>query len=192
MNKMKIQVQFRILHTNNVKARRNTPMNKTNITLIGMPGAGKSTVGVVFAKVLGYDFIDSDLLIQKEEKKLLWQIIAERGTDGFALVEERVNSNIQAERSVIATGGSVVYSGRAMQHLRQISTVVYLKVSCDTLKDRLGDLEKRGVSFQPGQTLEDLYAERVPLYEKYAHITVSLDSFDVQHAVRQIQEALDV
>ncbi len=166
-------------------------MNKTNITLIGMPGAGKSTVGVVLAKVLGYDFIDSDLLIQKEEGKLLWQIIAEKGCDGFALVEERVNSGIQADRSVIATGGSVVYSGRAMQHLRQISTVVYLKVSCDTLKNRLGDLEKRGVSFRPGQTLEGLYAERIPLYEKYAHITVALDDFDVQHAVRQIQQALE-
>ena len=165
-------------------------MNKTNLTLIGMPGAGKSTVGVVLAKVLGYDFIDSDLLIQKEEKKLLWQIIAEKGTDGFARVEERVNSSIQADRSIIATGGSVIYSDRAMRHLRQISTVVYLKVSCNTLKARLGDLEKRGVTFRPGQTLEDLYRERVPLYEKYAHITVMLDDFDVQHAVRQIRQAL--
>lgn len=162
-----------------------------NITLIGMPGAGKSTVGIVLAKVLGFDFVDSDLLIQKAEGKLLWQIIEEQGSDGFAQIEERINSSIDVTHTVIATGGSVVYSEAAMKHLREISTVVYLKVACRTLTRRLGDLTRRGVTFRPGQTLQDLYAERIPLYEKYAHITVSLDHCDVQDAVRQIELALN-
>lgn len=163
---------------------------KDNITLIGMPGAGKSTVGIVLAKVLGYDFIDSDLLIQKAEGKLLWQIMQEEGIDGFNRIEERINSEIQAERSVIATGGSVVYGPRAMEHLREIGTVVYLQVSCETLQKRLGDLTKRGVVLKPGQDLRGLYEERVPLYEKYAHITVPVDVTDVQQAVEAIQKAL--
>lgn len=161
-----------------------------NITLIGMPGAGKSTVGVVLAKVLGYDFIDSDLLIQKAEGKLLWQIMQEKGVDGFNQIEERINSEIQAERSVIATGGSVVYGQRAMEHLREIGTVVYLKVSCETLRERLGDLRERGVVLKPGQDLQDLYEERVPLYEKYAHVTVPVDAASVQQAVEAIHKAL--
>ncbi len=161
---------------------------KNNITLIGMPGAGKSTVGIVLAKVLGYDFVDSDLLIQKSEGKLLWQIMAEVGNDGFNQIEERVNSEINVSNSVIATGGSVIYGPRAMEHLRSISTVVYLKVSCATLSHRLGDLTKRGVVFSPGQTLQDLYDERAPLYEKYAHITVNVSNKSVQQAVAAIEE----
>lgn len=160
-----------------------------NITLIGMPGAGKSTVGVVLAKVLGYDFIDSDLLIQKEEGMLLWQIIEAVGSDGFNAVEERVNSQIETENSVISTGGSVIYGPKAMEHLREISTVVYLKVNCSTLKRRLGDLTKRGVVLKQGQTLNDLYEERAPLYEKYAHVTVNVSRKTVRQAVEAIVEA---
>ena len=165
-------------------------MTKDNITLIGMPGAGKSTIGIVLAKVLGYDFIDSDLLIQKEEGKLLWEIMRDCGNDGFNKIEEKVNSQIQTSHSVIATGGSVIYGPRAIEHLRDISTVVYLKVSCSVLERRLGDLTKRGVVFKPGQTLLDLYKERVPLYEKYAHITVNVGHKTVQHAVSAIEDAL--
>ena len=165
-------------------------MTKDNITLIGMPGAGKSTIGIVLAKVLGYDFIDSDLLIQKEEGKLLWEIMRDCGNDGFNKIEEKVNSQIQTSHSVIATGGSVIYGPKAMEHLRDISTVVYLKVSCSVLERRLGDLTKRGVVFEPGQTLLDLYKERVPLYEKYAHITVNVGHKTVQHAVSAIEDAL--
>lgn len=161
---------------------------KRNITLIGMPGAGKSTIGVVLAKVLGFDFIDSDLLIQKAEGKLLWQIMRDVGNDGFNEIEERVNSTIDAQNSVISTGGSVIYGPKAMEHLRNISTVVYLKVNCSTLKRRLGDLEKRGVVLKPGQTLSELYEERVPLYEKYAHITVNVSNKSVQQAVMIISE----
>lgn len=161
-----------------------------NITLIGMPGAGKSTVGIVLAKVLGYDFIDSDLLIQKSEGMLLWQIMEAVGADGFRAVEDRVNSSIDTTRSVIATGGSVVYCENAMEHLRSISTVVYLKAGCPALKRRLGNLTKRGVVFRPGQTLEDLYAERAPLYEKYADITINVGSKTVRQSVTLIANAV--
>lgn len=163
---------------------------KENITLIGMPGAGKSTIGIVLAKVLGYDFIDSDLLIQREEGKLLWEIMRDCGNEGFNRIEERVNSSIKTSRSVIATGGSVVYSSKAMEHLQSISTVVYLKVSHSVLKLRLGDLEKRGVVLEPGQTLLDLYKQRVPLYEKYAHITVNVGHKSVANSVTAITDAL--
>lgn len=173
-----------------------TPLYKegtlpTNITLIGMPGAGKSTVGVVLAKVLGYDFIDTDLLIQKQEHRLLWQIMRDEGNDGFRRIEERVNSTVEAQDSVISPGGSVIYGEKAMEHLRQISTVVYLKVNCRTLTHRLGDLKKRGVVLRPGQTLQSLYEERVPLYEKYAHVTVDVSSVDVAGAVAAVREALE-
>lgn len=163
---------------------------RENVTLIGMPGAGKSTIGIVLAKVLGYDFIDSDLLIQREEGKLLWEIMRDCGNEGFNRIEERVNSTIETNHSVIATGGSVIYGPMAMEHLRSISTVVYLKVSHSVLKRRLGDLEKRGVVLEPGQTLLDLYKQRVPLYEKYAHITVNVGHKSVANAVTAITDAL--
>lgn len=161
-----------------------------NIILIGMPGVGKSTIGIVLAKVLGYDIIDSDLLIQKSERKLLWEIMRDVGNDEFNRIEERVNSEITADRSVIATGGSVVYGPKAMKHLREIGTVVYLAADCSTLEERLGNLTERGVVFKPGQGLADLYAERIPLYQKYAHITVHVGDKTVPQAVSAITKAL--
>lgn len=161
-----------------------------NVTLIGMPGAGKSTIGVVLAKVLGYDFIDSDLLIQKSEGKLLWEIMRDYGNDGFNRIEERINSEISADHAVIATGGSVVYGPAAMEHLRSISTVVYLKVGYSILEKRLGDLSKRGVVLEPGQTLLDLYKQRVPLYEKYAHVTVNVGHKTVANAAASVCSVL--
>ncbi len=159
---------------------------KNNIILIGMPGAGKSTIGIVLAKVLGYDFTDSDLLIQKAEGQLLWQIIESRGIDVFREIENRVNAGIEASRTVIATGGSVIYCQEAMEHLGSIGTVVYLKINCEELKNRLGDLTRRGVTLAPGQTLEALYAERIPLYETYADITVDIMGSSVAQAVENI------
>ncbi len=147
-------------------------MNADNITLIGMPGSGKSTVGVLLAKRLGYSFVDSDLLIQEKEQRLLKEIIAEDGLDGFMEIENQVNSEIEAKKAVIAPGGSVVYYEEAMAHLSSISTVVYLKLSYEELEERLGNLVDRGVVLKDGMTLQDLYNERVPLYEKYAEITV--------------------
>ena len=127
-----------------------------NITLIGMPGAGKSSIGVVLAKVLGYQFIDSDLLIQKAEKRTLSKIIADEGTEGFKAIENRVNASIQVENTVIATGGSVVYCDEAMQHLKSEGVVVYLKISLELLSRRLGNLKGRGVVLKEGQTLASL------------------------------------
>lgn len=159
---------------------------KSNIILIGMPGSGKSTVGVVLAKKLGYQFIDSDLLIQEREHRLLSEIIEQDGLDRFNEIEEEVNASIETKECVIATGGSAVYGQKAMEYLRSIGTVVYLEVSYKETKDRLGDLAKRGVSIRKGQTLKDLYDERVPLYEKYAHITVSAQVFNIANIVNDI------
>ena len=145
---------------------------KSNITLIGMPASGKSTVGVLLAKRLGYSFVDTDLVIQEKTGKLLKEIIEESGTEGFLKVEEQINSELNVRRSVIAPGGSVIYGLEAMEHLKKISTVVYLKLSYQDVKNRLGDLKDRGVALKDGMTLWDLYEERVPIYEKYADITI--------------------
>lgn len=161
-----------------------------NIILIGMPGCGKSTIGVVLAKVLGYEFTDSDLLIQKREGKLLREIIAEQGEEAFIKIEEDVNAGIQTERHVIATGGSVVYSDRAMQHLKEIGTVVYLKLSYATICNRLGNIRRRGVVLRDGQTLKDLYDERIPLYERYADVVVDAEGQDVEGLMDEVVEAL--
>lgn len=142
---------------------------RDNVVLIGMPGAGKSTVGVVLAKRLGYSFVDSDLVIQERYGKLLHELIEERGVEGFWKLENDVNASLKLHRSVIATGGSAVYGAEAMEHLREIGTVLYLKLPYEDIEERLGDLNARGVTLKPGQTLRDLYEERIPLYEKYAH-----------------------
>ncbi len=165
-------------------------MNKDNITLIGMPGAGKSTVGVVLAKVMGYRFVDSDLEIQNQTGKLLHELITEHGDEGFLKIENQVNAGLSVTRSVIATGGSAVYGREAMEHLRRISTVVYLKLSYEALQERLGDLRRRGVVLKPGQTLKNLLKERAPLYEEYAHVIVDEEGLGIQGAVRAVTEAL--
>ena len=162
--------------------------NKDNIVLIGMPGVGKSTAGVVLAKVLGYQFVDADLVIQKEEGKLLHQIIEEVGTEGFIAVENRVNSSLCVEHSIIATGGSVVYGQEAMEHLKEIGTVVYLKLPYEELNRRLKDIKGRGVVLKDGQTLKDLYEERVPLYEHYAAIIVDEYGLNVERTIDKILE----
>ncbi|MDD7728850.1 MAG: shikimate kinase [Clostridia bacterium] len=161
-----------------------------NVTLIGMPGAGKSTLGVVLAKILGYEFLDSDLLIQKTEKRRLYEIIDQEGTEGFKAIENRVNASIQTDRTVIATGGSVVYCSEAMEHLKSIGKVVYLKISLESLAKRLGNLEKRGVLLKEGQTLKSLYEERTPLYEKYADIVVDEEGKDLEASLQAVLETL--
>ena len=163
-------------------------MDNSNITLIGMPGVGKSTLGVVLAKVLGYQFLDADLLIQKEEKRRLYQIIEQEGVDGFMAIENRVNASIEAENTVIATGGSVVYCEEAMEHLKSIGKVVYLKLSLKSLSRRLGNLKGRGVVLKDGQTLKDLYEERIPLYEKYADIVVDEEGKDLEASLQALLE----
>jgi len=157
-----------------------------NIILIGMPGAGKSTVGVILAKVLGFRFIDSDLLIQEQEGCLLKDIIDRNGQEGLITVENQVNRDIITSNTVIATGGSVVYCTEAMEHLREIGTVVYIKLSCETIDNRLENIRQRGVVFQEDQTLEDLYKERCPLYEKYAHIVIDGEGLEMEELMEKI------
>lgn len=163
---------------------------KKNIVLIGMPGCGKSTVGVVLAKYLCYQFVDMDIVIQEQEKRLLREIIAEKGNDGFMEIENRVNATFEAEYTVIAPGGSVIYGKEAMEHLKDIATVVYLKLSYDTLEKRLGDLKTRGVVLKEGYTLRMLYDERVPLYEKYADIIVDEKDMELYETVHVIRKEL--
>lgn len=161
-----------------------------NIVLIGMPGVGKSTAGVVLAKVLGYQFMDADLVIQEQEHRLLHEIIQEEGTEGFIEIENRVNAGIQTEQSVIATGGSVVYGKEAMAHLKEIGTVVYLKLPYEILDKRLHNIKGRGVVLKEGQTLRDLYEERVPLYEKYADVIVDETGLGIEETIAKVVEAL--
>ncbi len=161
-------------------------MKQKNIVLIGMPGAGKSTVGVVLAKKLGYAFLDSDLVIQSREGKLLHEIIEAHGVEQFWSIEEEANLSINAVRTVIATGGSVIYGGRAMEHLGQGGVIVYLKLSCEEIARRLGDLNERGVTLRKGQNLQMLYEERIPLYEKYADITVACEKLTIREIVEEI------
>ena len=159
---------------------------RDNIVLIGMPGVGKSTLGVVLAKELGYEFIDADLLIQKQECRLLKEIIEEDGVDGFLEIENQVNATILASKAVIATGGSVIYGAEAMDHLKEIGTVVYLKLDYETLDSRLGCLKGRGVVLRDGQNLKALYDERIPLYEKYADIVVDEGDMDLEETLKKV------
>ena len=159
-----------------------------NVILIGMPGAGKSTVGVVLAKRLGWRFLDSDLVIQEKCGKLLYQLIEERGEAGFLMLENEINASITAEGAVIATGGSAVYGKEAMRHFREIGQIVYLKLPFEELEQRLGDLHERGVVLKKGYTLRDLYEERIPLYEKYADITIACEGKDIRSVMEEIYE----
>ncbi len=163
---------------------------KNNVVLIGMPGVGKSTLGVVLAKELGFEFVDADLLIQKRENRLLKEIIAEDGVDGFLKIENDVNASINTDKTVIATGGSVIYGAEAMEHLKEIGTVVYLKLDYETLDSRLGSLKGRGVVLKDGQTLKSLYEERIPLYEKYADVIVDEQGLNLEETLTSVLKSL--
>lgn len=164
---------------------------KKNIVLIGMPGAGKSTIGVILAKELRYQFIDSDLVIQEKEGRLLREIIASEGLERFMEIENQVNLQIEAAESVIATGGSVVYGQEAMEHFQERDIIVYLKLSYESISQRIGDPKTRGVVLKDSQTLKDLYDERCPLYEKYAHITVEADEMEIGEVMLEIKDKLE-
>lgn len=157
-----------------------------NIIFIGMPASGKSTVGVILAKRLGYDFVDTDLLIQKQEGRLLKDIIAEKGTEGFLEIEDQVNAGVQAENTVISPGGSVVYCKNAMRHFKEIGTVVYLQTSYETISKRIGNPKKRGVVLKDGQTLKDLFEERRVLFEKYADVIISEDGLTLDETIDKV------
>ena len=161
-----------------------------NLVLIGMPSSGKSTAGVLLAKRIGFGFIDTDLIIQGEQGALLSQIIEREGAEGFLAIEERVNAGIAAMRCVIATGGSVCYLPRAMDHLKKLGTVVYLELSEEEVARRVPDFVSRGVVMRGNiSTLKELYAERVPLYEKYADVTVRCDGQTIDETVAAIAAA---
>ena len=147
-------------------------MKKDNIVLIGMPASGKSTVGVILAKILGYNFVDSDIVIQEKEGRKLSEIIETEGIDGFIDIENKINAGIEVQKTVVATGGSVVYGSEAMQHFKNIGTIVYMKVDMEVLTERLNDVKQRGVVMREGQSLVSLYNERSKLYEKYADIII--------------------
>ena len=163
---------------------------KKNLIFIGMPAVGKSTVGIVVAKRLGMNFIDVDLLIQEQEHKLLREIIAEVGQEGFLKIENQVNASIQTENSVISPGGSVVYCREAMEHYKKIGTIVYLKASYPTIKKRIRNPKKRGVVLKEGQSLKDLYYERVPYFEKYADITICEDGCRIEDTIGTVLRAV--
>ena len=165
-------------------------MKKDNIVLIGMPTSGKSTMGVILAKILGYRFLDADIVIQEKIGKKLSEIIESEGIDGFVDIENRINSEIETERTVIATGGSVVYGKEAMDHYKNIGRVVYLKVDMDTLTKRLHNAKQRGVVMREGQSLISLYNERSALYEKYADITIEEKNHTMEEVIDITLEAV--
>ncbi len=162
-----------------------------NIVLIGMPGVGKSTLGVILAKLIGYRFIDTDLIIQERCGMLLKDIIAREGVDGFIKTENRICASVKAERSVIATGGSVIYGEDAMAHLRSIGTVVYLKESFDVISKRISDIKGRGVVARAAQTLSDIFSERSPLYERYADTVLDMSGQSIEACLERLVSALD-
>lgn len=163
-------------------------MEKNNIILIGMPGVGKSSAGVVLAKVMGFNFVDSDLIIQEKEGRLLKDIIAQSGIEKFIEIENRINSEININNTVIATGGSVVYGKEAMEHLKDIGIVVYLKASYEEIDSRLGNLAGRGVVLKQDQTLKEIYEERTPLYERYADIIIEEKELSIRDTVKLIED----
>lgn len=161
-----------------------------NVILIGMPGVGKSTLGVLLAKALGYSFMDTDVTIQAAQGRLLREIIAEAGIDAFCRIEESYLLSISCRCHVIAPGGSAVYSEKAMEHLKGDGLVIHLDLDPEILKDRLGDIDARGVVHRPGQSLEALFRERHPLYRKYADLTIVCDGLSPQEIVDRIIAAI--
>ena len=161
-----------------------------NIVLIGMPASGKSTVGVILAKVLGMNFVDTDLVIQNREDALLYEIIESKGIEGFLKCEEEAVLSLDTDNSIIATGGSVVYSEKGMKHLSENGKVVYLKVGKDELFSRLKNINERGVVLRDGESLEEMYDERSVLYEKFAEIVIDEANSSIEETVVKICDSL--
>jgi shikimate kinase len=161
-----------------------------NIVIIGMPGAGKSTMGVILAKALGRTFIDTDIVIQENSGQLLQEIINTAGSASFLRIEEKTILSLHFRNAVVATGGSVVFSRRAMEHLKREGVVIYLKISFEDMVRRLGNIRTRGIVLVKGQDLRDMYDQRVPLYEEYADITVDCSDEDFEDCVGNVIEEL--
>lgn len=161
---------------------------KNNIILIGMPGAGKSTVGILLAKALNYGFADTDLMLQTTYGKKLYEIINEHGISYFLSAENEILSAIELERTVIATGGSAVFGASAMEHLGGIGTIVYIRLGCEEIEQRVKNIKTRGIAMEQGQSLKDVYEQRTPLYEKYADIIVDADGTTIEECVKMIAD----
>ena len=161
------------------------------VAIIGPSGSGKSTIGVLLAKAINYHFIDGDLLIQRQEGKTLVDITNEKGIDAFLAIENQVLRDINTEASVIATGGSAIFSEEAMNHLGEQGLIVYLDVSCEEIVRRVNNISTRGIAMKPGKTLADLYAERKPYYERYAQLTIPCDGKTMEQCVQAIASMLD-
>lgn len=161
-------------------------LSHRNLILIGMPAVGKSTLGVLLAKRIGFAFIDTDLLIQTGEGMSLKRIIHHLGTEGFCDLEAKYVQQLATRQTVIATGGSVVYRPQAMSHLSEIGTIVFLEIQLAPLKQRLKQLDQRGVVRAPGQTIEHLFRERHPLYRQYAQITVDCSNSTPEELVSRL------
>lgn len=159
-----------------------------NLVLIGMPACGKSTIGVILAKTVGMHFVDTDLLIQKKEGMILQDILDTRGAEKFLEIEEAVLCGVPDEDAVISTGGSAVYSDIAMLHLKQSGKVIYLSLPLEEIEARLKNIKTRGIAMGTGQTLADLYEKRIPLYEKYADITIKAAGLSVEECIEEIIE----
>lgn len=163
-----------------------------NYILIGMPACGKSTFGVVLAKSLGMSFVDTDLLIQKKTGRLLQDIIDNDGMDEFLKIEESVLSNVNLDNTVIATGGSAVYSDKAMKHLAETGKIVYIELPFEEINRRLNNIKTRGIAMAPGQTLSDLYNARVPLYQKYAGIIINTAGMNLEDSVLEFMKKMNI
>lgn len=159
---------------------------KGNLVLIGMPACGKSTVGVVLAKTLGKSFVDTDLFIQQKEGMCLQELINKKGNDYFKQCEAAVLMSMDCDDTIIATGGSAVYDEQAMRHMAQGGVIVYLKLSLETIQGRLKNIKTRGIAMESGETLEELYKRRVPLYEKYADVIIEAENKDLEAVVEQL------
>ena len=164
-------------------------MDKSNIILIGMPGSGKSTCGVIAAKVMLKNFFDTDLLLQGLERSRLQDLIDEKGVDYFYEAEEKAILSLNIEATVIATGGSVIYSDKAMKHLKSLGKVIYLRLGYETMLGRIHNFTTRGIVVKEGNTYLDMFNERVPLYEKYADAIIDCDESSVEETVEKIVEA---
>ena len=163
-----------------------------NVVMVGMPGSGKSTIGVILAKSLGFDFVDTDLVICKREGKKLQEITDTEGLEKFLEIEQQVGEEISPVNSVVATGGSMILSDEAMKNLKKDGIVVYVEVPLEILKKRITNMKTRGIAFKKGETLEDIFRVRTPLYEKYADITITADENTVpEDCVNQIVERIE-
>lgn len=162
-----------------------------NLVLIGMPASGKSTLGVVLAKTLGMQFLDTDLLIQQETGEKLQDIIDREGMEGFLKVEEKMLSCVSVKNAIISTGGSAVYSDKAMKHLSSIGSIVYIELSFREIRRRLNNIKTRGIAMNPGESLKDLYDARIPMYEKYADIVLDCEGLGIEESIERLVKKLD-